>query len=60
MRHYVAYADNGRDFIHFEFSSEYRANSRANKEDAQKTYRLAHGYKSNTYIRIIHTYLGHL
>lgn len=33
-RTYTAFCDNGHDYFSFEFESEHRANSKANKEDA--------------------------
>lgn len=53
VRNYMAYADNGRDYVEFEFCSEHRANSKANKEDAMKDYKRKHGHG----IKIIRTYL---
>lgn len=53
MRKYGAVADNGRDFIDFEFYSDHRANSKINKQDAQKEYKLKHGYAP----KIISTFL---
>lgn len=52
-RQYSAYADNGRDYISFEFYSEHRANSKANFEDAIKYYKRQHG--RNMKIKIIST-----
>lgn len=43
-RQYTAYADTGRDYITFEFYSEHRANSKANKEDANRYYKRMHGH----------------
>ena len=51
-RKYEAYADNGRDFITFDFYSTHRANSKANIEDAKREYRLKHGHS----IKVINTY----
>lgn len=51
-RRYEAYADNGRDFITFEFYSMHRANSKANIEDAKREYRYKHGHS----IKVINTY----
>lgn len=45
LRHYMAYADTGRDYVSFEFASEHRANSKANIEDAVREYRRKHGHK---------------
>ena len=50
---YLAYADNGRDFIEFEFFSFYRANSKKNIDDAKNEYRKKHGYAP----KIISTHL---
>lgn len=50
----MAYADNGHEFIYFSFCSEHRANSRANKEDAEEEYRRKHGHK----VKIISTERG--
>lgn len=43
-RWYEASADNGRDYFTFEFKSEHRANSKANKEDANREYKRSHGH----------------
>lgn len=42
---FTAYADTGRDFITFEFSSDHRAGSKANIADAQAEYKRLHGHK---------------
>lgn len=52
-REYLAYADNGRDYIEFTFYSTHRANSKDNKSDAESHYRRRHG-KS---VRILSTRL---
>ena len=43
MREYLATADNGHDYIYFFFCSDYRAGSKANKQDAITAYKKAHG-----------------
>lgn len=43
---YRANCDNGRDYFSFLFYSEHRANSAANKKDAVRAWKLAHGYSS--------------
>jgi hypothetical protein len=43
-RTYIARIDTGRDFVYFVFYSEHRANSKANIEDAKKTYKRKHGH----------------
>lgn len=43
-RKYIAYGDTGRDYIEWVFYSTRRANSKANKEDAARTYKKQHGY----------------
>ena len=50
-RQYTAYADTGRDYITFEFYSNHRANSKQNKEDANRTYKRKHGHD----VKIIET-----
>lgn len=52
-RRYLAGADTGRDFITFEFISDHRANSKANKEDAREFFKRKHGH----YVKILNTYL---
>ena len=42
-RQYTAHADTGRDYIYFQFYSEHRAGSKANKEDARREYKKRHG-----------------
>lgn len=44
IRKYEAQGDTGKDFIFFEFYSEYRAGSKANIEDAHKEYKKKHGH----------------
>lgn len=53
LRHYMANADTGRDYIEFEFTSEHRAGSKANHEDAKNYFRRKHGHG----IKILSTYL---
>lgn len=55
LRNYIAWADTGRDFIDFEFSSEHRSGSKANFQDAKDTYKRKHGYREN--IKILNTSL---
>lgn len=52
-RQYTARAFTGRDFIYFDFSSDYRANSKGNKADAQKQYKRRTG--SN--VKVLETFL---
>lgn len=42
-RKYWASFDNGHDYFSLEFESEYRAGSKANKEDAMKELRRKYG-----------------
>ena len=44
IKTYEAYADTGRDYINFTFQSTHRANSKANKIDAEKAYKKKHGH----------------
>lgn len=50
-KQYEAYADTGRDYIYFTFYSSHRANSKANKEDAEKSFYRKTGRK----VKIIST-----
>lgn len=54
-RLYIAFWDNGHDRGDFEFYSAHRANSKANLQDAMRTYRRKYGYSNN--ITIYQVYL---
>lgn len=49
-RQYTAYADNGRDYVTFEFESTHRANSKCNLLDARIQYKKKHGYRNNIHV----------
>lgn len=55
MRLYIAFWDNGHDRGEFEFYSSHRANSKANLQDAMRTYHRKFGYSNN--IMIYQVYL---
>ena len=54
-RKYLASCDDGHDYFQFEFYSEHRANSKANKEDAVIEARKRYG--KHVKIEVIETYL---
>ena len=43
MRTYLAIADDGHDYLEFEFESEHRLNSADNLTDAKRTLRRRYG-----------------
>ena len=51
-RLYEAKADNGHDYLYFQFYSTHRAGSKANHEDARREYKRLHGYAP----KILETY----
>ena len=53
IRNYVAYGYNGDARVSFQFESEYRANSKANWEEANRKYKKKHGHR----IKIVNTVL---
>ncbi len=55
-RTYIAIWDDGHDFGEFVFDSIYRANSKANKEDAKTEARRKYGRISKNW-NIVETYL---
>ena len=57
MKNYIAFYDDGHDFGEFPFTSEHRANSKANIEDAKKAAEKRYGYKRAKVLTIINTQL---
>lgn len=53
-RKYLATYDDGHDYGSFEYTSEHRSGSKANKADALAAYHKMYGFRE---IRIIHTEL---
>ena len=53
MRKYRAIYDDGHDYGEFEYYSEYRRNSKKNKEDMNKTFKNKYGYNRFKAIRTI-------
>ena len=43
-RHYTAFCDDGYNYFEFDFNSQYKAKSKANKNEALATYRQKYGY----------------
>lgn len=57
-RDYVAFCDNGHDYFHFYFTSEYKAGSRENKYDCMRQMRRKCGLSFSRNVEVLEVFLN--